>query len=90
VQLLETSRPLPIVRGQIRIKKPEADRLVAAMRDAIAAHPRQGSSLGAVLEAAEAVEDALYRAMPVPMTDDVRLPRTRLEELIATLRTAGA
>jgi hypothetical protein len=43
-----------------------------------------------VLKAAEAVEDAAYNAQPVPLTDQIRLPRERVDELVRGLRAAGA
>jgi hypothetical protein len=72
------------------VKKLEVYELVAAMRDAVAADASTKDSLQAVLEAAEAVEDAAYHAMPVPLTDDVRLPQERVDELLRGLRAAGA
>jgi hypothetical protein len=94
VHLLEGSRPLPLLRSQVRVKKTEVYELVAAMRSALVREergvervPRVPNSL---LDAAEAVEDAVYRAPPVPLTDDVRLPDERIHELARALRAAGA
>jgi predicted DNA-binding protein (UPF0278 family) len=87
VALLETSRPLPFLPGQLRVKKARVYEFVAAMRE------KDGSNRNSdqgVLRAAEAVSEAVYQAKPVPLTDDVRLPRDEVDELIAALRAAGA
>jgi hypothetical protein len=89
LELLENSRPVPLVR-QVRVDKVEVDDLVAAMREATANDLPKASSLQAVLSAAEAVEDAAYNAQPVPLTDHVRLPQERVDELVRSLRAAGA
>jgi hypothetical protein len=89
VELLEAAQPLPILRGQVRIKKQEVYDLVTAIRGAAEVPVHENSRRG-VLEAAEAVEDAAYHAKPVPMTDDVRLPRARVHALIQSLRATGA
>jgi hypothetical protein len=90
LELLENSRPVPLLRHQVRVKKLEVYELVAALRTAIASDPAKEGSLQAVLKAAVAVEEAAYHAMPVPLTDDVRLPRERVDELLSGLRAAGA
>ena len=89
VELLEKSRPMPLVR-EVRVDKGEVNDLVAAMRDAPADDLPKTSSLQAVLNAVEAVEDAAYNAQPVPLTDHVRLPQERVDELVRGLRAAGA
>jgi hypothetical protein len=90
VDLLENSQTLPLVRQQVRVKKSEVYELVAAIRRGAADDAAMRSSSNAVLTAAEAVEDAVYHATPVPLTDDVRLRRERVTELLDGLRAAGA
>lgn len=80
---------MPLVR-QVRVDKVEVYELVAAMREATADDLSRTSSLQAVLDAAEAVDDAAYNAQPVPLTDHVRLPQERVDELVLGLRAAGA
>jgi hypothetical protein len=60
------------------------------MRHASADEVPTNGSLQAVLAAAQAVEEAAYNAMPVPLTDDVRLPQERVDDLLRGLRAAGA
>jgi hypothetical protein len=86
VILLETARPLPILRGQVRLSSAEVYDVVARIRFQVEA----SRSLTPLLAAAEAVEDAVYHALPVPLMDEVRLPRERVEELLRRLRAAGA
>jgi hypothetical protein len=45
LELLENSRPLPLVRHQVYVDKPEVYDLVAAMRDAAADDLPKNSSL---------------------------------------------
>jgi hypothetical protein len=74
---------MPIVRGELRVAGPPVHEIVAELR---------GSASGSnvVLRAAEAVEDEVRNARPVSLSDEVRLPRERVSELIAGLRAAGA
>jgi hypothetical protein len=60
------------------------------MSQAAAAEARPKISLQALVTAAQAVEDAARHAIPVPLTDEVRLPRERVDELVRGLRAAGA
>jgi hypothetical protein len=90
MDLLESARPLPILRQQVRVDKDGVYDLVAAMRDAAPYGLPRRTALHSLLEAAEAVEDAARNAMPVPLTDDVRLPQARVDELLRGLRAAGA
>ena len=79
-KLLEDARPVPLT-DEVRLDKKEACE--------IADRIRSGSSEGALLQAAEAVRDAVHNAMPVPLTDQVRLPRDRVAELVRGLRLAS-
>jgi hypothetical protein len=80
---------LPLIRSQVRVKKDEVYELVAAMRDSFG-DERAATAAGELLAAADAVERAVYTAQPVPLMDEVRLPRERVEELVRGLRAAGA
>jgi hypothetical protein len=88
VELLEAARPVPLV-GEVRFDIRDLHALVSGIREAAGEHPEH-SSLATVLSAAEAVEHAAAHAQPVPLTDQVRLPRERVDELLRDLRTAGA
>jgi hypothetical protein len=82
VELLENAPKLPIVSAR-RVDSPQVYELVAELRS--------GDGVPqAVLTAAEVVDDAVRHAMPVPLTDEVRLPPERVAELVASLRAAGA
>jgi hypothetical protein len=89
-RVLENARPVPLARHQVRIDKVEVYDLVAAVSQATAAEARPTISLQALVSAARAVEEAVRHAMPVPLTDEVRLPRERVDELVLGLRAAGA
>jgi hypothetical protein len=80
IAVLENARPVPLV-SEVRFEKDEVYDIVDRIR--------AQTPSAALLEAAEAVEDAAYHAMPVPLTDQVRLPRERVEELVSRLRIAG-
>jgi hypothetical protein len=84
LELLEQARPIPLVRTQVRVKRPEACELVAAIREAATDEER------ALLDAAVAVEEALDTANPVPLTDDVRITEEDALGLVRALRAAGA
>lgn len=90
VVLIEGSRPLPLLRNQVWIKKLQVYELVGGMRTAVEAAGGTPQQFRELLSAAEAVEDAVYRAQPVPLTDDVRLLREQVDELLRALRAAGA
>jgi hypothetical protein len=83
LELLENAPRMPIVRGELRVAGPPVHEIVAELRGGIS-----GSDV--VLRAAEAVEDEVRNARPVSLSDEVRLPRERVSELIAGLRAAGA
>jgi hypothetical protein len=81
VELLENARPIPLTRGQVRVDAPAAHRLVAAVRE---------TGNASLVAAAEAADDAVRNAQPVPLTDQVRFPRDHVEQLVQGLRAAGA
>jgi hypothetical protein len=83
VELLENAPRMPWVRSQMRVGSIQVYELVAELRSS-------EHEAGAVLPAAEAVEEAVRNAMPVPLTDEVRLSQERLAELVVALRAAGA
>jgi hypothetical protein len=70
------------VRGQVRFDKDDAYDLIFRIREA--------SPSVQLLAAADAVHEAVRNAQPVPLTDQVRLPREQVEELASGLRAAGA
>jgi hypothetical protein len=83
LDLLENAPRMPMVRGELRVAGPPVHEIVAELRDSLS-----GSDV--VLRAAEAVEDEVRNGRPVSLSDEVRLPRDRVSELIAGLRAAGA
>jgi hypothetical protein len=86
VTLLERSRPVPL-SDQVRVRKRKADALIEDLRNALGAG--FGSERSALLAAAQAVADALEAARPIPLTDEVRLPRAELDGLVERLRAAA-
>lgn len=86
VELLDRARPIPLT-NQVRVDKQTAVELVDSIRQDVA---EGGSGLERLAETASDVEQAVHQAVPVPLTDQVRLPRERVEELARALRTAGA
>jgi hypothetical protein len=82
IALLEEAPRLSLfVRHEVRFDKFDAYELVTAIRNDGPA-PR-------LAEAADAVEDAVRNARPVPLTDQVRIPRDQVGELVTALRAAG-
>jgi hypothetical protein len=88
--LLEAARPMPLTRSQVRVDKRAVYRLVAELRPAVRAEETAGRIKAAVafsiLSAADDVHDAVFNARPVPLTDQVRLPRERVYDLALVLR----
>jgi hypothetical protein len=82
IALLEEAPRLSfLVRNEVRFDKFDANELATRIRND-GPPPR-------LAEAADAVEDAVRNARPVPLTDQVRIPRDRVEELVTALRTAS-
>jgi hypothetical protein len=91
-ELLERARPMPLMRGRVRVDKREVYRLVDAI---VASVPGPltdrsfDSGAGSdVLAVAEDVREALRHAYPVPLTDEIRLPAQYAAELARRLRSA--
>src|SRR4051812_9954927 len=83
LDLLENSKPLPLLHEQIRVRKLQVYSLVDAMREAGEVDEAGVRPVPPVLEAATAVEQAVYRAPPIPLSDEVRLPREQVAQLIS-------
>jgi hypothetical protein len=81
---------MPLSRSQVRVDKRAVDRLVAELRAAVRAEETAGRIKAAaafsILSAADDVHDAVFNARPVPLTDEVRLPRERVHDLALILR----
>jgi hypothetical protein len=78
---LDGAKPIWFSGGHVRVDLPAVRELVADIRE--------DNPPGPLVSAAEAIEDAVRNARPVPMTDQVRLPREEVEQLAATLRAAS-
>ena len=82
IALLEEAPRLSLfVRNEVRFDKFDAYELVTAVRNDGPPPP--------LAEAADAVEDAVRNARPVPLTDQVRIPRAQVDELVTALRAAS-
>ncbi len=90
--LLDNARPVPLLRDRIRVGRREVDRrldqLVSAVRAEVADHTLDKTAGFDLLQAAEDVREARIHAYPIPLTDQVRLPRARAAEMAASLRAA--
>lgn len=89
---LEHAPTVPIFRSQVRVNSREIYRLVDLLKESVRADEAAGKvkapqALNALL-AGDDGRDAIYNAPPVPLSDQVRLPRTRVTELVRSLRTA--
>jgi hypothetical protein len=84
LELLERAPKIRFTGGQVRVDKATVHELVAALREG------SGRTSAGLLAAAEAVDDAVRDAQPVPLTDQIRLPGERVANLAAQLRAAGA
>ena len=88
--LLEAAGPMSFARSQARVDKRAVYRLVAELRVAVRADEADGRITAAaafgILSAADDVHDAVFNAKPVPLTDHVRLPRERVDDLALVLR----
>jgi hypothetical protein len=77
---LDGAKPIWFTGGHVRVDLPS---VLQHVEDIRAANPP-----GPLVSAAEAIEDALRNAQPVPLTDQVRLPREEVQHLAAMLRAA--
>ena len=79
---LDGAKPIWFTGGHVRVDLPSVLEHVSDIRE--------DNQPGALVAAAEAVEQAVRNARPVPLTDQVRMPREEVEDLAAKLRAAGA
>ena len=88
--LLEAARPIPLTRSEVRVDRRAVYGLVGELRAAVRAEEAAGLIEAAdafrVLSAADDVHDVVFNARPVPLTDQVRLARERVNELALVLR----
>jgi hypothetical protein len=82
LEQLDGAKPIWFSGGHVRVDLTTVQELVADIQE--------DNPPGDLVAAAAAVEEALRNARPVPLTDQVRLPREEVEQLAATLRAAGA
>ena len=91
--LLDDARRVPLLRDRVRVDRRELDRrldqLITAVRAEVADHRLDKTAGFDLLQAAEDVRDARMHAYPIPLTDEVRLPRARAAEMAAALRAAS-
>ncbi|MEA2217384.1 MAG: hypothetical protein QOJ35_10 [Solirubrobacteraceae bacterium] len=83
---------MPFMRGRVRVDKRDADDLAAALdvkvRNAVD-HGRLGTDAGYhVLSVTTQMREDLRNAYPVPLTDQVRVQRSRAIDLAQALRAA--
>jgi hypothetical protein len=88
--LLEAARPIPLTRSEVRLDKRAVYGLVAELRTAVRVEEAAGRIEAAdafrILSASDDVHDAVFKARPVPLTDQVRLARERVNDLAVVLR----
>src|SRR4051812_7710399 len=94
VELFEQARPLPLMRELVRIDKRDADDLAAAIeagvRDAVDRGTLGKEAGYTVLSVTAQIREVLRNAPPVPLTDQVRVSRSRAHDLVrALLAVAG-
>jgi hypothetical protein len=79
---------MPLMRNRVRVDKSDADALLAVV---LTPHHGDGVRVAnADLDtAATRLHAALQDAYPVPLTDQVRLPRALVRELVDALRAAA-
>jgi hypothetical protein len=91
--LLDNARPVPLLRDRVRVDRREIDRrldeLVNAVRAEVADHSLDKTAGFDLLQTAADVRDARMHAYPIPLTDQIRLPRARAAEMAASLRAAS-
>jgi hypothetical protein len=92
--LLDAAHPLPLVRDRVRVDRREIDhrvrRLTKAVEVEVAGFGLDTTVASDLTRAAAGVRDAISDANPIPLTDQVRLPRARAAAAAAALRTAAA
>jgi hypothetical protein len=91
--LLENARPVPLLRDRVRVDRREVYRLVEtvneSMRSEVADHQLDKAAAYDLMQATNDLREAVTTAYPVPLTDQVRLPRGRAIELAWALRAAA-
>jgi hypothetical protein len=91
-ELFEHARPIPLMRERVRIDKRDADDLAAAIdgevRDAVDRGTLDKEAGYNVLSATTQMREVLRNAYPVPLTDQVRIPRSQAADLGRALRAA--
>ena len=89
--LVAAARPVPLT-GHVRISREDAHALLDELRvSAPETHQRRpdGSDVEAVLRAVDALDEALFAARRIPLSDQVRVSRTDLDGYVADLRRAA-
>jgi hypothetical protein len=89
IALLENAPRVPLLRDRVRVDKVEVLKLVDSIAHATGTSDIGGTATPGVLAAVESVRDAIRRAYPIPLTDQVRLPVERAAALAANLRSHG-
>jgi hypothetical protein len=91
--LLDGAPRVPLLRDRVRVDRREVDRrlerLAEAVRSEVADHRLEKIVGYDLLQAAEAVRRARRHADPIPLTDQVRLPRSQAFEMARALRVAS-
>jgi hypothetical protein len=91
--LLDSARPVPLLRDRVRVDKSEivrrTDRLTKAVRVEVADHGLDEAVGVDLLQAADDLRYAASHAYLIPLTDQVRLPRARASEVATALRAAA-
>jgi hypothetical protein len=92
--LLDTARPVPLLRDCVRVDRHEIDdridRLTRAVRVEIADHGLDEEVGSDIVHAADDLRYATSHAYPVPLTDQIRLPRARASSVARALRAAAS
>jgi hypothetical protein len=91
--LLDTARPVPLLRDCVRVDKHEIDdrldRLARAVQVEIADHGLDEAVASDIVRAADDLRYAATHAYPIPLTDQIRLPRARASNAARALRAAA-
>jgi len=91
--LLDRARPVPLLGDRVRVDRREIDRRVARLTKAVevevADHGLDRAVGADLVNAADDLRSAASHAHPIPLTDQVRLPRSRASELAGALRAVA-
>jgi hypothetical protein len=91
--LLDHARPVPLLRDRVRVDKHDilmrVNRLATAVQVEVANHGLERTVGSGLVVAADNLRDEARHAYPIPLTDQVRLPRARAAELASALRSAA-